>query len=92
MYNRTVSFNTNSEDITKAANSLLFYLNVAKDRILADSEYPASSEFIMSFDEARSLIAAIHSLCTLPNSDALPEDGEVSLEAFYRDAKQISEF
>ena len=92
MYNRAVTFNTNSEDIVKAVNSLLFYLNVAKDRILADSEYPTSDEIIMPFDEARALLAAIYSLSTLPDSEALPEDGEFSLEAFYREAKQISEF
>jgi len=92
MYNRTVTFNTNSEDITKATSSLLFYLNVAKDRILADSEYPATNEIIMPFDEARALLAAIYSLCSLPNSDAIPEDGQFSLEEFYIQAKQIPEF
>ena len=92
MYNRTVTFNTNSEDITKAASSLLFYLNVAKDRVLADSEYPATNEIIMSFDEARSLVSAIFNLSTLPNSEAIPEDGQFSLEEFYIQAKQIPEY
>ena len=92
MYNRTVNFNTNSEEIVKAASSLLFYLDVAKDRILADSEYPTTNEIIMPFAEARSLITAIFNLSTLPNSDALPEDGQFSLEEFYRNAKQIAEF
>lgn len=89
MYNRTVTFNTNSEDITKATSSLLFYLNVAKDRILADSEYPSTNEIIMPFDEARALLAAMYSLLTLPGSDAIPEDGQFSLEEFYRNTKGI---
>ena len=92
MYNRTVTFNTNSEDVVKAVNSLLFYLNVAKDRILADSEYPATNEIIMPFDEARALLAAIYSLSSLPDSDAIPEDGQFSLEEFYIQAKQIPEY
>lgn len=92
MYNRTVTFNTNSEDIVKAVNSLLFYLNVAKDRILTDSEYPATNEIIMPFDEARALLAAIYSLSSLPDSETLPEDGNFSLEEVYIQAKQIPEF
>lgn len=92
MYNRTVSFNTNSEDLVKAVNSLLFYLNVAKDRILEDSEYPATNEIIMPFDEARALLAAMYSLSTLPDSEAVPMDSQFSLEEFYIQAKQIPQF
>ena len=92
MYNRTVSFNTNSEDLVKAVNSLLFYLNVAKDRILEDSEYPATNEIIMPFDEARALLAAMYSLSTLPDSEAVPTDSQFSLEEFYIQAKQIPQF
>lgn len=92
MYNRTVTFNTNSEDVVKAVNSLLFYLNIAKERILSDSEYPTSNEIIMPFHEARALLAAVYSLSTLPDSEAVPEDGNFSLEEFYIQAKQISQY
>ena len=89
MYNRTVTFNTNSEDVGKAVSSLLFYLNIAKQRILADSEYPTSNEDIMSFDEAKALLSAVFNLFTLPDSETIPEDGNFSLEEFYIQAKQI---
>jgi len=92
MYNRTVTFNTNSEEIVKAVTSLLFYLDVVKDRILADSEYPTTHEIIMPFAEARSLVSAIFNLSTLPSSEALPEDSQFSLEEFYRAAKLIPEY
>lgn len=89
MYNRTVTFNTNSEDLVKAINSCLFYLNVSRDRILTDSEYPTSHEIIMSFNEARALLVAMYHLSTLPNSEKYPEDSECSLEEHFADARTL---
>ncbi len=91
MYNRTVTFNTNSEDLVKAVNSLLFYLNVSKERVLTDSEYPTSHEIIMPFQEARALLVAMYHLSTFPDSEHYPEDSQCSLEQHYIDAKTLPE-
>jgi len=80
-YNRTVTFNTDSADIEKRVNSVLFYLNIAHDRILQDTEYPASNEAICTFDEAKQLIHAMVTTFTTP-ADALAEDETFDLNVY----------
>lgn len=80
-YNRTVTFNTDSADIEKKVNSVLFYLNIAHDRILQDNEYPASNEAICTLDEAKQLIYAMMTTFTTPASD-LPEDETLDLNVY----------
>lgn len=80
-YNRTVTFNTDSADIERRVNSVLFYLNIAHDRILQDNEYPVSSETICTLDEAKQLIHAMMTTFITPASD-LPEDETLDLNVY----------
>jgi|688.fasta_scaffold871493_2 hypothetical protein len=80
-HNRTVTFNTDSADIEKRVNSVLFYLNIAHDRILQDTEYPASNEEICTLAEAKQLIHAMMTTFTTP-ADDLAEDETFDLNVY----------
>ena len=81
-HNRTVTFNTNSEVLTQKIEGLLLYINVAKQRILQDAEYPGNNDDICSIDEARHLVIALHSLFTVEPSDITPQDASFELTEF----------
>lgn len=81
-HNRTVSFNTNSEVLSKKISSLLFYFDIAKERIIQDSEYPTSNEIVCSIDEARHLLVALNNLFTVEPSEVTPADSSFDLLEF----------
>lgn len=81
-HNRIVSFNTNSEILAKKISSLLFYVDIAKERIIQDSEYPTTNEIICSIDEARHLLLAINNLFTVEPSEVTPADSSFDLLEF----------
>jgi hypothetical protein len=81
-HNRTVSFNTNSEVLSKKISSLLFYVDIAKERIIQDSEYPTSNEIVCSIDEARHLLVALNNLFTVEPSEVTPADSSFDLLEF----------
>jgi hypothetical protein len=80
-HNRTVTFNTDSADIEKRVASVLFYLDIAHDRILQDNEYPASNEVISTLAEAKQLIFAMNTTFT-SSADDLPEDETYDLNEY----------
>lgn len=81
-HNRTVSFNTNSEILGKKVASLLFYINVARERIIQDEEYPTSNEIICPINEARHLLVALNNLFTVEPSETTPADSSYGLLEF----------
>lgn len=81
-HNRTVSFNTNSEVLSKKISSLLFYVDIARERIIQDSEYPATNEMVCTIDEARHLLVALNNLCTVEPSEVTPADSSFDLLEF----------
>lgn len=81
-HNRTVSFNTNSEVLGKKISSLLFYVDIAKERIIQDSEYPATNDIVCSIDEARHLLLALNNLFTVEPSEVTPADSSFDLLEF----------
>jgi len=80
-HNRTVTFNTDATDIEKRVASVLFYLDIAHDRILQDTEYPASNEVISTLADAKQLIFAMNNTFTSP-AEALPENETYDLNEF----------
>ncbi len=81
-HNRTVSFNTNSEVLAKKVASLLLYINVAKERILQDSEYPEPNDTICSIDDAKHLLVALNNLFSVEPSEITPADASFDLLEF----------
>ena len=80
-HNRTVTFNSDAADIEKMVSSVLFYLDIAHDRILQDNEYPASNEVICTLAEAKQLIFAMNTTFTTSAED-LPADATYDLNEY----------
>lgn len=89
-HSRIVTINTSAAVLEKRVLSLLFYLNIAQERILTDADYPSDFDDICSLGEAKDLVSALNYLF-VADTTAQPEDAEIDFNEFVQDASNWGE-
>jgi hypothetical protein len=89
-HNRVITINTSSAILEKRVLSLLFYLNIAQERILTDTDYPSDFTDICELGEAKSLVSALNYLF-VAGIEAQPEDAEIDFNEFVQDVSNWGE-
>ena len=89
-HSRIVTINTSSTVLEKRVLSLLFYLNIAQERILTDADYPSDFDDVCSLDEVKDLVSALNYLFVADTS-AQPADAEIDFNEFVQDTSNWGE-